>query len=77
VESSIRSGERRVVELERQLHDRLVAIPGARVDYASILDADDLTAKEKVEAPMIAAVAVFLGTTRLIDNILLNPHSTD
>lgn len=60
-----------VKSLESALRDSLAAIPGARVDYARIVDADSLEPMEKLDRPAVAAVAVFLGTTRLIDNILL------
>ena len=68
----VREGEREVARLETQLREALSAIPEARVDYAHIVDADTLQPLEQVDRPAIAAVAVFLGTTRLIDNIRLN-----
>ncbi len=57
--------------LQEELHAALAAIPGARVDYASVVDADTLQPLAELDRPAVAAVAVFLGTTRLIDNILL------
>ena len=48
--------------------------PGARVDYARIVDADSLGPLARLDRPAVAAVAVFLGTTRLIDNY---HHSRD
>lgn len=62
---------RDVPALEAELRAALGAIPGARVDYASIVDADTLQPLPKLDRPAVAAVAVFLGTTRLIDNVLL------
>ena len=47
-------------------------IPGARIDYASIVDAETLQPLARLERPAVAAVAVFLGNTRLIDNIVLD-----
>jgi pantoate--beta-alanine ligase len=49
----------------------LSAIPGAVVDYAQIVDEETLQPIARLERPALAAVAVFFGTTRLIDNILL------
>ena len=43
----------------------------ARIDYAEIVDADDLQPRLIVEPRSLLAVAVFFGKTRLIDNILL------
>jgi pantoate--beta-alanine ligase len=42
-----------------------------RLDYFEIVDAEDLCRVEKVGSGALVAVAGFVGTTRLIDNILL------
>ena len=65
------AGETDVARLEAALAAELAAIPGARVDYARILDADTLRPVARRERPAVAAVAVFLGATRLIDNLTL------
>jgi pantoate--beta-alanine ligase len=41
------------------------------VDYARVLDADSLRPVARLDRPAVAAVAVFLGTTRLIDNLVI------
>jgi pantoate--beta-alanine ligase len=66
-----RAGEIDVARLESALAAELAAIPGARVDYARILDADSLRPLSRLDRPAVAAVAVFLGTTRLIDNLVM------
>lgn len=65
------AGEIDVARLESALAAELSAIPGARVDYARILDADALRPLPRLDRPAVAAVAVFVGTTRLIDNLLI------
>ncbi len=60
-----------VARLESALRAELAAIPGARVDYARVVDAETLQPLARLDQPAVAAVAVFLGTTRLIDNITL------
>jgi pantoate--beta-alanine ligase len=45
--------------------------PAVRLDYLEIVDADTLEAAENVWGLMLVAVAAFVGTTRLIDNIVL------
>jgi len=40
------------------------------VEYVDILDADDLSALETIEGKVILAVAVNVGKTRLIDNVV-------
>ena len=65
------AGEIDVARLESALFADLAAIPGARVDYARVVDAETLQPLARLERPAVAAVAVFLGTTRLIDNLVL------
>ena len=67
----VSNGERDVSILEAGLRTELAAIPGSRIDYASIVDAETLQPLVLLDRPAIAAVAVYLGTTRLIDNIVL------
>lgn len=51
--------------------DVLRGAPLARIDYIEIFDGTTLTPARKIERGALAAVAVFLGQTRLIDNIRL------
>ncbi|WP_020475315.1 pantoate--beta-alanine ligase [Zavarzinella formosa] len=67
------AGERHVNLLVRGMVDILEQTPGARIDYVEIRDAKTLQPIGVVERPAVAALAVFLGTTRLIDNLILNP----
>ena len=45
--------------------------PGARLDYLEIVDPDTLEPLQVISGAALVAVAAFVGTTRLIDNILL------
>lgn len=67
-----RAGETDPARLEAGLAAEMAAIPGARVDYARVLDADTLRPLERLDRPAVAAVAVFLGGTRLIDNLVIS-----
>jgi pantoate--beta-alanine ligase len=71
VRRRVRDGERDAARLEADLAAALAAIPGARVDYARVVDDDTLQPVGRIAGPALAAAAVFLGTTRLIDNVLL------
>jgi pantoate--beta-alanine ligase len=73
VEELFARGERRVSDLEREMTAILMATPGARLDYTRVVDAETLDTISKIERPALAAVAVFFGNTRLIDNTLLAP----
>jgi pantoate--beta-alanine ligase len=71
VRERARAGEIDAARLESALAAELVAIPGARVDYARVVDAETLRPLARLDRPAVAAVAVFLGTTRLIDNLVI------
>ncbi len=71
------SGERSADVLRGAMREQLALAPEARVDYAEIVDADTLRPADTL-APdgasggrYLAAVAVFVGDTRLIDNVLI------
>ena len=73
VRDRVRAGERHVAALEAALLAAVRAIPGGRVEYASVLSADTLAPLTTLDRPAVAAVAVRLGGTRLIDNVILSP----
>jgi len=68
---ALAKNESNVPRLETALFAELSSIPGARIDYARIVDAETLQPLARLARPAMAAVAVFLGNTRLIDNITL------
>ena len=70
-EARIRGGECDVGRLESALLAGLEAIPGARVDYASVVESENLKPIQRINGPVLVAVAVFLGSTRLIDNVMV------
>jgi pantoate--beta-alanine ligase len=65
------AGENRAAELIKEGMQVLTTEPGARLDYLEIVDADTLDPISTVRNVGLAAVAAFVGTTRLIDNVLL------
>ncbi len=67
------SGERSAEALVSAARAVVDAAPLGRVDYVELRDADSLAAIDRVEAPAVLAMAVFFGTTRLIDNTVLAP----
>jgi pantoate--beta-alanine ligase len=46
-------------------------IPGAKIDYLELVDAETIEPARSFSRPMRLAVAVFLGKARLIDNIAI------
>lgn len=65
------AGEWDVARLESALGAELAAIPGARLDYARIVDDITLQPLTRLDRPALAVIALFLGTTRLIDNVTI------
>ncbi len=50
--------------------------PEARLDYYAIVDPHTLDPVADTSRGALVAVAAYVGTTRLIDNILLTPQLT-
>ena len=46
--------------------------PEAKIEYISIVNADTLDDVEELQGNILIALAVFVGETRLIDNLQLN-----
>lgn len=46
-------------------------VPAVRVDYVSVVDPDSLEPVADVKSVALVAVAAYVGTTRLIDNVVL------
>ncbi|HEX8707329.1 MAG TPA: pantoate--beta-alanine ligase [Pyrinomonadaceae bacterium] len=67
------AGERSGSRLAEVVQATLAAEPLARVDYLSVADAETLERLEKLDdRTVLVALAVRLGKTRLIDNVVLN-----
>lgn len=64
-------GERRGDALRRIMAETIAAEPLARLDYTSAADPDTLIEVDYIGAGVLLSIAVFIGKTRLIDNILL------
>lgn len=66
-------GKHKLISQYREdLIKRLEAIPNGVIDYVEIVDADSLEVLEKISGTVLVAVAIRLGNTRLIDNIIIN-----
>jgi pantoate--beta-alanine ligase len=72
--ASFEDGEREAARLIDCARVTLHLTPGVRLDYLELRDADTLeTIVDRVERPAVLAIAAFVGTTRLIDNLQLRP----
>ena len=66
-------GERRTEKLVAAGKGAFSQEPSARLEYFEIVDPETLEPMAEIERPALAAVAGFVGTTRLIDNVVLEP----
>jgi pantoate--beta-alanine ligase len=64
-------GECRANALLRGVQDLIESEPLARLDYAALVSTDDLSPLDEVTNHALLALAVFIGKTRLIDNMSL------
>ena len=68
------AGERSADVLRESMRATLGAEPLATVDYVSVADGTTLAELDRVDGPALLSLAVRFGTTRLIDNELLEPE---
>ena len=71
-EEAVKHPGQSVKPLKNLLLARLEKIPGAVVDYAEVVDALTMKPVDNLRGSLVVAVALRLGSTRLIDNILVN-----
>jgi pantoate--beta-alanine ligase len=69
----IRSGERDASRIEGEMREMITAVPGAALDYSSVVDRRSLESVEEIDREVLVAVAVRFGKTRLIDNVTAGP----
>lgn len=71
-EMDLSAGVKDTLQLERTMRRILESEPKARIDYAEIVDAGTFEPVVRVEGHCYALLAVRIGTTRLIDNMLIH-----
>ncbi len=68
----IRAGERHAEPLVDAMRRLISEAPGARIDYAAVVDARTLEPRWRLRGRVAVLLAVWIGRTRLIDNILVD-----
>jgi len=66
-------GERSAAAVAGKMRTVIDAVQPTRIDYVALVDPETLEPVEEIGGPTLAAVAVVIGRTRLIDNSLLQP----
>ncbi|MGE5251153.1 MAG: pantoate--beta-alanine ligase [Bacteroidota bacterium] len=69
--NAYQAGERDAEALRRLMRETITAEPRARLQYVSCADPDTLQELETVTSKALLSMAVFIGNTRLIDNVIL------
>lgn len=65
-----KNGEKDAEKIREAMKAEIEKEPLARIDYVKIVDAETMQQKETIEGGILAAVAVYIGKTRLIDNFM-------
>lgn len=75
VGNELAGGVRDALQLQSVLRRIIEAEPLAILDYAEIVSAETFEPVVRVARPSYVVLAVFIGKTRLIDNLLIEPSS--
>ncbi|CZQ85222.1 pantoate--beta-alanine ligase [Trichococcus collinsii] len=63
-------GEQDAAKILKAISETIQAEPMAKIDYVELVDARTLQQVDSVERPVLVALAVYIGKTRLIDNFI-------
>ena len=67
----IEDGETDVKTIISAIKAEIEKEPLAKIDYVEMVDFNQLETLEKVQKPLLCAMAVYIGKTRLIDNFIM------
>lgn len=70
-DNHLQRGERDAGRLKEIMREVITSSPQAAIDYVEIYDAVDLSEMERIDRKALMALAVKFGSTRLIDNRLV------
>lgn len=70
-EELVRAGEKSAAVVKKAIRDVIESEPLARIDYVDIVDFDNIQEIDTLGDSVLAAVAVYIGKTRLIDNFIV------
>jgi pantoate--beta-alanine ligase len=73
VRQQFQGGERSAAKMVSAAQKVLAGEPQVRLDYFEIVDPNTLDPVERISQETLVAVAAYVGATRLIDNLVLNP----
>ena len=72
VQQQVASGQHDTFELVAEMRQRLIDAGVDSIDYAAIVDPETLQVPESIDGSAVALIAAHVGSTRLIDNRLID-----
>ncbi|MCH6567488.1 MAG: pantoate--beta-alanine ligase [Nitrospinae bacterium] len=72
----ILDGERDVQTIEEKLRSHIEAAGPCTIDYVAVADQETMALKETIDGPLLIALAVRVGSARLIDNTVIEPPAS-
>ena len=70
-EELVRAGEKSAAKVADAIREVIETEPLARIDYVELVDFDTISPIDTITGSVLAAVAVYIGKTRLIDNFIV------
>ncbi len=70
---TVRAGEREAQRVRRVMRRIVEETPGTSIEYVAAADPETLAELDRISGPVLLALAVRVGATRLIDNLLVGP----
>ena len=67
----VEDGETSAAAVKEAMIKKIESEPMAKIDYVEVVDWNTLESVDKVDGPVLTAIAVYIGKTRLIDNFIV------
>ena len=67
----VEDGETSAVAVKEAMIKKIESEPMAKIDYVEAVDGLSMQPVEEIKAPVLVAMAVYIGKTRLIDNFIV------
>lgn len=67
----VEEDETDAAKVQKAMAEKIATEPMARIDYVEIVDGLTMQPVETIQTPTLAAIAVYIGKTRLIDNFIV------
>ena len=71
VKKMVEDGETSAAAVKEAMIKKIESEPMAKIDYVEAVDGLSMQPVEEIKAPVLVAMAVYIGKTRLIDNFIV------